>query len=332
MYFVRLIAALLMYARACSLLIMPKTATSSTSSTSSLAAAKKYGFSNIKGPKPISGAKQAETPFQAVEPRTLSKVAVVLLAGGKGKRMKSAVPKQFLPVLGRPVFLRSLDVFTELSYVSNIVIVLDESYRDEYATVVQGDSRIAWADPGAERQDSVFNGLQKVPDSCSLVAIHDSARPLVTRKEVESVLLDALEHGAAVLGVPMKATVKESEDGKFVLRTVPRSRLWEVHTPQVVTKALLLEGFAKVKSNNLEVTDDVSVVEALGKPVKLTLGEYTNIKLTTPDDLQIAEQILRERGIVDPKVASDKSTFGMLPSILQQEEQAAKPKTKFIGF
>jgi 2-C-methyl-D-erythritol 4-phosphate cytidylyltransferase len=334
MHFFRLIAALLTYASARSFLMMPKTATSSTSSTSSLEAAKKYSLSKTKRPELKSNAKPAETAFQAVKPRTLSEVAVVLLAGGKGKRMKSAIPKQFLPVLGRPVFLRSLDVFAGLSYISNIVIVLDESYRDEYAAVVQGDSRIVWADPGAERQDSVFNGLQKVPDSCSLVAIHDSARPLVTRKEVESVLFDALEHGAAVLGVPMKATVKESEDGKFVLRTVPRSRLWEVHTPQVVTKALLLEGFAKVKSNNLEVTDDVSVVEALGKPVKLTLGEYTNIKLTTPDDLQIAEQILRERGVVDPKVASNKSKVGTSSAILQHEDPPAPetPKKKFIGF
>lgn len=81
--------------------------------------------------------------------------------------------------------------------------------------------------------------------------------------------------------------MKETEDGTFVLRTVPRSRLWEVHTPQVARKALLMEGFAKVRAEALEVTDDVSVVEALGLPVKLTLGEYTNLKLTTPDDLQV---------------------------------------------
>ncbi len=200
--------------------------------------------------------------------------------------------------------------------ISNIVIVLDESYRDEYDHLLKEDSRITWADPGQERQDSVFNGLNKIPDDCSLVAVHDSARPLVTPLEVMNVLKDAKQYGASVLGVPMKATVKESEDGKFVLRTITRSRLWEIHTPQVSTKALFLKGFLftsllnsfdysitlligfdKVKRENLEVTDDVSVIEALGLPVKLTLGEYTNIKLTTPDDLQIAEQVLRERGV-----------------------------------
>jgi len=149
-----------------------------------------------------------------------------------------------------------------------------------------------------ERQDSVFNGLCALPDDCSLVAVHDAARPLVTEDEVLCVLRDGFEHGAAVLGVPMKATVKESENGRFVLRTVPRSRLWEIHSPQVARKDLFLAGFALVKEQGLEVTDDVSVVEALGEPVRLTPGEYTNIKLTMPEDMRVAEQLLMERGVV----------------------------------
>lgn len=229
----------------------------------------------------------------------LSNVGVVLLAGGKGKRMNSAIPKQFIPLLGKPVFLRSLDIFRSMEgIVSNIVIVLDKSYRNEFSYILQEDNRITWADPGIERQDSVFNGLNIIPNSCSIVAIHDSARPLVTIEEVTNVLLDGIKYGAAVLGVPMKATVKESADSMFVLRTVDRSKLWEIHTPQVASKALFLEGFAKVKKENLEVTDDVSVIEALGKPVRLTLGQYTNIKLTTPDDLKVAEQVLLKRGVV----------------------------------
>ena len=224
-------------------------------------------------------------------------IAVIVLAGGKGKRMKSAMPKQFLPLLGRPVFLRSLDVFTAMDCVSSIVIVLDESFRSDYEDIVANDKRIRWADPGAERQDSVYNALQQVPSTSTIIAVHDAARPLVTPDEVHKVFSDCQEHGAAVLGVPCKATVKESADGSFVLRTIPRSRLWEVHTPQVIRRQLLIDGFRKVKEENIEVTDDVSVIEALGLPVKLTLGEYTNIKLTTPDDLSVAEQILRQRGV-----------------------------------
>ena len=222
-------------------------------------------------------------------------VGVVLLAGGKGTRMKAAMPKQFLPLLGKPVFLRSLDIFQEMSQVSHIAVVLDKIYRDDYEDVFSQDSRLCWADPGVERQGSVQNGIAAIPDTCSMVAVHDAERPLVTHKEVLDVLRDAQTFGAAVLGVPMKATCKESEDGQFVLRTVDRSRLWEVHTPQVSTKKLFLEGFEKVENEGLEVTDDVSVIEALGKPVKITVGEYTNIKLTTPDDILTAEQIIKDR-------------------------------------
>ena len=156
---------------------------------------------------------------KGVSSEDLRDIGVILLAGGKGKRMKANVPKQFLDILGKPVFLRSLEIFTKMRCVSNIVIVLDESYRHEYSDIISRDQRISWADPGVERQGSVFNGLKEIPDTCTLVAVHDSARPLVTQKEVETVLYDATMHGAAVLGVPVKATIKESDDGSFVLRT-----------------------------------------------------------------------------------------------------------------
>ena len=101
----------------------------------------------------------------------ITNAGIVLLAGGKGKRMQSAVPKQFLSLLGRPVFLRSLDIFKLLdkNIISSIVIVLDESYREEYQYLLREDSRIVWASPGKERQDSVYNGIQAIPDSCSIV-------------------------------------------------------------------------------------------------------------------------------------------------------------------
>ena len=107
---------------------------------------------------------------------------------------------------------------------------------------------------------------------------------------------DAHNVGAAVLGVPCKATIKESDDGVTVQRTIPRARLWEVHTPQVVKVEALLRGFDKVAKENLEVTDDVSIIEALGEPVKLTRGEYTNLKITTPEDMDVAGAILSDRG------------------------------------
>ena len=196
-----------------------------------------------------------------------------------------------------------------------VVLVLDPKYQPEYQSMVDKyNGRLVFANPGVERQGSVQNGLAKLmeisttptttattttttsPSSCNYVAIHDSARPLVSISEIISVVRDAKLYGAAVLGVPCKATIKESDDdGKTVLRTIPRSRLWEVHTPQVIRIDTLVRGFAKVEAERIQVTDDVSIVEALGETVKLTLGEYTNLKITTPEDMNVAESILIQR-------------------------------------
>ena len=218
--------------------------------------------------------------------------------------------KQYLPLKGVPVLHYSLDLFLDrlvdhctsrgTSPPTNVVLVMDPKYQPEYQPIVDRYSdRLQFANPGVERQGSVENGLNKLVEmsngKCQYAAIHDSARPLVTIEEVCNVVSDAKEHGAAVLGVPCKATIKESEDGSFVLRTIPRARLFEVHTPQVVKIETLLRGFQKVAEENLEVTDDVSIVEALGEPVKITRGEYTNLKITTPEDMDVATAILEDR-------------------------------------
>ncbi|KAA8498820.1 2-C-methyl-D-erythritol 4-phosphate cytidylyltransferase, chloroplastic [Porphyridium purpureum] len=222
--------------------------------------------------------------------------SAIVLAGGVGSRMKADRPKQFLELDGKSIVQRSLDIFLAMEEVDTLVLVVDAAYRDRFSHLRE---HLQFADPGKERQDSVFNGLQKiVRDSKSngggLVAVHDAARPLVTVREVREVVRDAHAHGAAVLGVPSKATIKESEDGKFVLRTIARSRLWEIQTPQVVRYDTFLRGFEQVRLNNLAVTDDASIVEQIGEPVRITMGQYTNIKITTPEDMQIAESILAE--------------------------------------
>jgi 2-C-methyl-D-erythritol 4-phosphate cytidylyltransferase len=221
--------------------------------------------------------------------------------------------KQYLPLKNVPVLHYSLDLFLERlthHWVSQgakppeyVVLVMDPTYQDEYRKLQdEYPGRFVLANPGKERQGSVENGLKALVDlsngQCQYVAVHDSARPLVTIEEICNVVGDAKTHGAAVLGVPCKATIKESDDGVFVQRTIPRSRLWEVHTPQVIKVDTLLRGFEKVEREQLEVTDDVSIVEALGEPVKLTRGEYTNLKITTPEDMDVATAILDDRGEV----------------------------------
>eukprot|EP00980_Cylindrotheca_fusiformis_P031095 scaffold25826_cov132-Cylindrotheca_fusiformis.AAC.3 len=241
----------------------------------------------------------------------MENVGFVLLAGGTGSRMKASMPKQYLPLRGVPVLHHSLDLFLNrlpkyckskgVSPPEHVVLVMDPTYQPEYQPIIDNfpPGQLSFANPGVERQGSVENGLKQLVKvsggKCKFAAIHDSARPLVTIEEVCNVVEDAQEHGAAVLGVPCKATIKESDDGAFVLRTIQRARLWEVHTPQVVNIDTLLRGFKKVEEENLEVTDDVSIVEALGEPVKLTRGEYTNLKITTPEDMDVAQAILEER-------------------------------------
>jgi 2-C-methyl-D-erythritol 4-phosphate cytidylyltransferase len=246
----------------------------------------------------------------------MSDVGFVILAGGTGSRMKANMPKQFLQLRGMPVLHHSLALFLDrlpeycktqgVSAPEHVVLVMDPSYQPEYQAFIDRypEGRLSFANPGVERQGSVENGLNKLVEvsggKCEFAAIHDSARPLVTIEEVCNVVSDAKEHGAAVLGVPCKATIKESGDGAFVLRTIPRARLWEVHTPQVVKIDTLLRGFKKVAEENLEVTDDASIVEALGDPVKLTRGEYTNLKITTPEDMDVATAILEDRACKVP--------------------------------
>lgn len=259
-------------------------------------------FLHISLERRIHVASLCDSPAQSPDP--LSDVGFVLLAGGKGSRMKANVPKQFLELKGVPILHHSLNLFLEslpsaAGSPAHVVLVMDPSYQPEYQPIIDRyKGKISFANPGVERQGSVENGLNQLiaaAPNCQYAAIHDSARPLVTIKEILNVVHDAKEVGAAVLGVPCKATIKESEDGQTVLRTIPRARLWEVHTPQVIKIDLLLRGFEKVRAESLDVTDDVSIVEQLNEPVKLTLGEYTNLKITTPEDMDVASAILEER-------------------------------------
>lgn len=228
-------------------------------------------------------------------------VGVVLLSAGVGKRMGASIPKQYLKLLGLEIALHSLNVFLELDP-AEIVIVCAEDWQNvfEEHLAAKGKVRplVKYTTGGKERQDSVSNGLALI--TTEYVAVHDAARPLVTVAEVEKVVKDARKYGAALLAVQTKATIKQAApdgDGQPLVAATPnRKALWEAHTPQVLRAKLLRRGFDHAVSKSLEVTDDVSLVEFLGEPVKLTEGEYTNIKVTTPEDIAVAETILKGRG------------------------------------
>lgn len=222
-------------------------------------------------------------------------VSIILLAGGVGKRMGASIPKQYLEIRGKPIATYSMETFSTMHCVGEIVIVCEPEWRAVFEScndTLERKVPLKYASPGAERQDSVLSGLQKVRDSANLVAIHDSARPLIKASDMLACVADAQRVGAAVLGVPVKPTIKEAGADGMVVKTLNRSVLWEVQTPQVIEPRMLKEGFQLVQRENLEVTDDVSIIEAMGKPVIITKGCYTNIKVTTPGDMAVAEGFL----------------------------------------
>ena len=211
-------------------------------------------------------------------------VSLILLAGGSGSRMGSSIPKQFININGKMLANYSLDVFLSIEAIDEIVIVCASCYQSYFQA---SKKTFKFALPGLRRQDSVFNGLQCVSTSADLVCIHDAARPYISTQIVKDVLQAADQYGAAALGMPMKNTVKQISSDNFVVKTVDRSELWEIQTPQVIKHNLLKEGFNIAYNKDLTVTDDVALVELLEAPVKIVKGSYKNIKVTNPDDLSI---------------------------------------------
>jgi 2-C-methyl-D-erythritol 4-phosphate cytidylyltransferase len=218
------------------------------------------------------------------------RISIILLAGGLGGRMQSPLPKQFLLLDDKPIALHSFDLFASLRNCYELIVVCDPHYRDLFSPPQEIPLR--FADPGLRRQDSVYHGLQFCSPDTDFVCVHDSARPLLEKEDLLRLFEAAFAHGAAVLGVPVKATIKSSDENHFVKETLNRNELWEIQTPQIAKPSLFHRGFALANQKGIDVTDDVSLVELLNHPVKIVKGSYENIKITTPEDLEIAKRFL----------------------------------------
>ena len=217
----------------------------------------------------------------------------ILLAAGRSQRMRG-VEKTLTLLGGLPVAAHSLRTFAACPAIDTIVIVSGPANHDSLVALAaeHGAGKVADVVPGgARRQDSVACGLRALPP-CDLVAVHDTARPFATRAIIENGLTLAHRHGAAVPALPLRDTVKESDDGRVVTRTLPRDRLWAVQTPQAFARDLLARAHAAAAP---DVSDDAMLVEALGVPVILYDGAAGNLKITTPEDLEIAEALLATR-------------------------------------
>ncbi len=217
-------------------------------------------------------------------------VSIILLSGGFGKRSGKNSPKQYEKIRDRPIIQYSFECFSSLSEVTEIVVVCHEEYRDLFRSF-HTTKTLTFAEPGERRQDSVYNGLNALQYPEEFVCVHDGARPFITPELVRRVCKEAFISDASAAAMPLKYTIKEIDESGFVIQTPDREKFREIQTPQVIKTQLLKKGFDYVLENNLTVTDDVSIIESLGLPVKLAEGDYNNIKITTPEDFNQAENI-----------------------------------------
>lgn len=226
-----------------------------------------------------------------------AKFGAVLLAAGNSTRMGGSRSKVLEELGGRPALCRSLEVLDRCPLIGEICLVCREQDRADMLPLTSGlNTPVRVVPGGAQRQDSVEQGVEALTGPWEYVAIHDGARPLVTDEVLAAVCRDAMAHGAATAAVPSKDTCKLADEAGFVAATPARDRLWAVQTPQAFSLALYREALEKARAAGQSYTDDCQLIEAAGGSVKLTMGDYRNIKLTTPEDLLAARAYLGGEG------------------------------------
>jgi 2-C-methyl-D-erythritol 4-phosphate cytidylyltransferase len=223
---------------------------------------------------------------------------VILLAAGKSNRFKDREKKQFADLDGRAVWLHSLDLFSNRKDVTQILIVTDpedeELFDRRYRANVAFISNSKIVKGGKERVDSVQNALVHCAADVDLVAVHDAARPCLTKELIDRVFDAAIRTGAAALACPVTDTLKRVEEGKSI-ETVSREGLWTIQTPQVFDKKLLGQAYAQRSRIKVPITDDAQLLEAIGHPVNMVESDPTNLKITTKKDLLLAAAVLKSR-------------------------------------
>ena len=225
-------------------------------------------------------------------------VSCIVAAGGSGTRMGSADNKLFLELLGVPVLAHTLMALDRSADIDEIVVAARETdmIRIKYLIESYGITKAtAVVRGGAHRGASVKAALSAVAEQADLIVVHDGARPLVDETVISAVIEDAKTYGAAATGVRPKCTLKRADKDGFIKETVDRSEIFEIQTPQVFAKKMLLQAYDTDADILSSATDDCSLVEKLGEQIKITEGSYRNIKVTTPEDIPVAESLLEAR-------------------------------------
>lgn len=225
------------------------------------------------------------------------KITAIILAGGSGKRMGGDIKKQYMLLAGYPVLYYSLKVFQESCVDEIILVTNEEEYCQKEIIEKYHFHKVKHIVPGgAERYDSVYAGLIAA-ENCSYVLIHDGARPFVTQKMIEDSVEMVKTCHACVVGMPVKDTIKIADEEDFAIKTPAREKVWQIQTPQTFSYSLILEAYEKILADSPNgITDDAMVVEyGRQSRVKLIQGSYENLKITTPEDIIIAEALLYKR-------------------------------------
>ena len=222
---------------------------------------------------------------------------VIFPAAGLSRRMGGGTNKNFLEICGESVLLRTLKIFSKSPRVKNLIVAAAKNEIAGVEKILSAEKNLkSWriVEGGSERQYSIANCLKFVPSDAEIILVHDAARPLINLSVIEKVIDAAEKFGGAIAAVPAKNTVKFVDAENFVKSTPPRSELVEVQTPQGFRKEILFRAYKKAEEENFLGTDDASLVERLGEKIKIVEGDYKNIKITTPEDLKIAEAILMD--------------------------------------
>jgi 2-C-methyl-D-erythritol 4-phosphate cytidylyltransferase len=218
-------------------------------------------------------------------------VCAVVPAGGTGTRMGGTVPKQFLELNGKPILYYTLKTLQDCGIISELILVVPEKEYENACTDWLGKPEIVTkvVVGGKKRQDSVYNGFCELSPQTEIVLVHDGVRPFLSHQMIQESVDAAREYGAAITAIRVNDTIKKVEDSGLVSKTVDRDGLWRVQTPQVFRYELLEEAFKKANSEKFYGTDEGTLIEHLGKPVKVVEGSEQNIKITRPEDLRLSE-------------------------------------------
>jgi len=225
------------------------------------------------------------------------KVQAVIPSGGTGVRLKAGQPKPLVELKGKPIFVYTLEAFEQCSLIDSVILVVHKEYQKQFEEAVARYSlgKVKSVIPGGEtRSQSVLEGLKQIDPDTDVVVIHDGVRPLIANEMLEEVVRLGSECDAVTTAVPVKPTIKRvNSETNVVEETLNRDLLWEVQTPQVFKKDIIVR--AHETAQDIKSTDDASLVERMGVEVKVFLGNYRNIKITTQEDLVMAEALLKAK-------------------------------------